>query len=181
MQWFLRLVWETGSNRAIAIVSFVLCAAFAGIGLVQAQTAKPKVDEKKVETKDEKSDEKKDDEKKEKYLTIHEAHESMEAVEKAWNKLKMNLRNKRGDVVAEQADLIAEHAAKFKKYDGEVLTGDEKGKKARDQKDFIKWLDEMEEGAKEISKQAAKSKPGSLPLIGKATRGHSTTRKHSRT
>ena len=148
------------SYRAIAACIVVLSLVFAGVGLVHAQTAKAKEDTKKEEKNDDKKEEKKDDEKKDevKYLTHEEAEETMETMEKAWNKLKMNLKNKRGDVVAEQADIIAEHAAKFKKYDGLVLTGDEKGKKARDQKDFTEWLDKLEEAAKEISKQAGKSK-----------------------
>ncbi|MCB9895302.1 MAG: cytochrome c [Planctomycetes bacterium] len=155
------------SYRVIAACLLVFSLVFAGVGLIHAQTVKGKEDAKKEDKKEEKKDEgktdegkdeKKDDEKEEKYLTHHEAEETMEAMEKAWNKLKMNLKNKRGDVVAEQADIIADHAAKFRKYDGEVLTGDEKGKKARDQKDFKEWLDKLEEAAKEISKQANKSK-----------------------
>lgn len=144
------------SYRIAAAVLLVLSLVLAGAGLIQGQDDKPK-EEKKEETKKEES--KKEGEKaEEKPLTSKEFHDLMEDMKKAWNRLKIHARNKMGDKAAEAADELAALAAKAKRYDGEVLTGENKGKKARDQKDYQDWCKAIEDAAKEYSAQAKKSK-----------------------
>lgn len=143
------------SYRFVAAVLLVLSIVFAGAGLVQSQDDKPK-EEKKEEGK--KEGEKDVEKAEEKPLTSKEFHDLMEDMKKAWNRLKIHARNKMGDKAAEAADELTALAAKAKRYDGEVLTGDNKGKKARDQKDFQDWCKAMEDAAKEYAAQAKKSK-----------------------
>ena len=157
------------SYRVLCACSLALCLIFAGAGLIQAQTAKSKDGDKASgkeadkdsEKKDEKKDEKdgeKDAEKKdeEKPLSHHDFEEVMEDIKTAWNKLKINARKKMGDKAAESADEIAKLAPKVLRYDGEVLEGDDKGKKARDQKDYKKFVEALKEAAEDYSKYAKK-------------------------
>ena len=91
-------------------------------------------------------------------LTSKEFDELMEEIKTSWNKLKINARKKMGDNAAECADEIAKASEKILRYDGEVLKGDEKGKKARDQKDFKEWVEALKEAAENYSKYAKKGK-----------------------
>lgn len=147
------------SYRLVAALLLGLSLVFAGASLVEGQSSKDK-EPAKEEGKDVKKDDKKEGEQKaeEKPLSAKEYNELMEDIKKAWNRLKIHARNKMGDKAAEAADELAELAVKARRYDGEVLTGDNKGKKARDQKDFQDWLKVMEDAAKEYSAQAKKGK-----------------------
>lgn len=142
------------SYRVLAALCLALSIAFAGIGMVQGQD-KGKEDSSKVEKKEdgEKKDEKKDEEKP---LTKEEFDKVMDEINTSWNKLKINARKKMGDKAAEAADDMAKASEKILRYDGEVLKGDEKGKKARDQKDFKEWVEALKEAAEDYSKYAKK-------------------------
>jgi len=143
--------------RVIAGLCLALCVIFAGVGIVQGQE-KGKDDAATVEKKDEKKDDAKEDAKdEEKVLTKKEFDELMDTVNTAWNKLKINARKKMGDKAAAAADEITEAAKQMLRYDGEVLNGDEKGKKARDQKDYKDWVKALEEAATDYAKFARKS------------------------
>lgn len=148
------------SYRVICASCLALCLVFAGAGFIQAQNAKPPVKKEEAKNEDKKDDEKKDpkDDAKdaEKPLTAKEFEEVMEDIKTAWNKLKINARKKMGDKAAEAADEIAALTPKILRYDGEVLTGDEKGKKAAEQKDFKKWVEALKKGAEDYSKYAKK-------------------------
>jgi hypothetical protein len=150
------------SYRVATAVLLVLSIAFAGAGLVQGQAETPKEEKKEEAKKDEaKKDEAgKEGEKaaEETPLTAKEFDTLMEDMKKAWNRLKIHARNKMGDKAAEAADELAALATKARRYDGEVLTGENKGKKARDQKDFQDYLKVMEDAAKEFAAQAKKGK-----------------------
>lgn len=142
------------SYRFIAACLLGLCVIFAGAGFISAQSKNAKKDDVKKEA------EKKDDEKKEeepKPLDKAEFDALMEEVKTSWNKLKINARKKMGDNAATCADELAAAAPKILLYDGLVLTGDKKGEKARDQKDYKDWVAELEKQAKEYSKHAKKS------------------------
>ncbi|MBZ0136625.1 MAG: cytochrome c [Planctomycetes bacterium] len=141
------------SYRMIAALCLMLAFTFAGIGLIQGQDQNK--DAKKEAKGDEKPD-KKDEKAEDKPLTKKEFDVLMEEIEDAWNKLKFDNRKKMGDKAAESADTIAEAAVKIMRYDGEVLKGDDKGKKARDQKDFKEWVEALEKAAKDYSKYAKK-------------------------
>jgi hypothetical protein len=147
------------SNRVAAVVLLVLSLAFLGAGLIHAQAAKkeePKAEDKKEEEKKEGD---KEEEKKEeiKPLTQKEMHDTMEAVEKAWNKLKIHARNKMGDKAAAAADEIAKLSADLLRYDGNMLEPENKEKKARDQQDYKDWVAALIKAAEEYSKHAKKS------------------------
>ncbi|MCZ7606322.1 MAG: cytochrome c [Planctomycetota bacterium] len=153
------------SYRIATAVLLALTIVFAGAGLVQGQSDKPTAEKKEVKKEETKKDEaKKDEANKEAEkaedppLTSKEFHDLMEDMKKAWNRLKIHARNKMGDKAAEAADELAALAAKARRYDGEVLTGENKGKKARDQKDFQDWCKAMEDAAREYAAQAKKSK-----------------------
>jgi hypothetical protein len=142
------------SYRVAAVVMLALSIAFLGAGLIHAQTAKK--EESKTEEKKEgdKEEEKKDEIKP---LTQKEMHDTMEAVEKAWNKLKIHARNKMGDKAAAAADDIAKLSADLLRYDGNMLETENKDKKARDQKDYQDWVAALIKAAEEYSKHAKKS------------------------
>lgn len=145
------------SYRIAAALCLMLSIAFAGIGLIQGQDKKdtPKDDRSEEPAKNggEKADEK---DAAEKPLSEKEFDALMEEIKGAWNKLKFDNRKKMGDKAAESGDTIAEAAAKIMRYDGEVLKGDNKGKKARDQKNFKEWVEALETAAKDYSKYAKK-------------------------
>lgn len=138
--------------RLFNLAMFFLAAsvALAGAGIVLGQTAQPVKDEKKEEKKDEKKPE-------EKPMTKAEYDELMEKeVKDAWNRLKINERKKMGEKAAEAADIIAKAAPKMLRYDGKVLAGENKGKLAREQKDFKQWVDDLKKHAEEFAKHARK-------------------------
>jgi cysteinyl-tRNA synthetase len=153
-------------NRLVAVFALVMCVIFAGLGFVNAQDKprddkaagkaeskkeQPKEEPKKEEPKEEPKDE-------EKPLTKKEFDDLMEEIKTSWNKLKINARKKMGDKAAENADEIAAVAKKILRYDGPVLEGDNKGKKAREQDDYQKWVEDLEKAAKDYAKHARKSK-----------------------
>jgi hypothetical protein len=140
----------------------VLSLAFLGAGLIHAQATKkeePKAEEKKDDKEAEKEGEKEGEGEKEeiKPLTKQEMHDTMEAVEKAWNKLKIHARNKMGDKAAAAADEIAKLSAELLRYDGNMLEPENKDKKARDQQDYKDWVAALIKAAEEYSKHAKKS------------------------
>jgi len=123
------------------LFAFALVFALAGVSLGQSSKT-PKKDETKED---------------EKPLTAEEMHEMMEEVEEAWNKLKIHARNKMGDKAASAADDIAKAGPKLLRYDGKVLTGDNKDKLAREQQDYKDWAAAMVKAAEEYAKYARKS------------------------
>lgn len=142
------------SYRLFAILCLALSVAFAGFSAVQGQDKVQKKDEKKDEKTEDKKDEAKEDEKP---LTKEEFDALMEEIKTSWNKLKINARKKMGDKAAENADEISKVSDKILRYDGEVLKGDQKGKKARDQKDFQDWVAALKKAAEDYAKHARKS------------------------
>jgi cytochrome c556 len=138
------------NHRLIAACLLALCVIFAGAGLISAQS---KNEAKKEDVKKDEKPAKEEPEPLEKA----EFDALMEEVKTSWNKLKINARKKMGDKAAECADELAAAAPKILLYDGLVLTGDKKGEKARDQKDYKDWVAELEKQAKEYSKHAKKS------------------------
>jgi hypothetical protein len=141
------------STRVAAAVLFALSLAFLGAGLIHGQTAKAK-EEPKAETKE---DGKEGEKEEIKPLSHKEMVETMESVETQWNKLKIHARNKMGDKAAAAADEIAKLAPELLRYDGNVLEGDNKDKKARDQKDYKDWVAALIKACEEYSKHAKKS------------------------
>jgi hypothetical protein len=144
------------SYRLFAGVFLALGLLCGGVSLVVGQAVGEKKEEKKEEKKDDSGD-KKDEAKEEKPLTNKEYLDLMESeVKDSWNKLKINHRNKRGEQAATAADNLAKAFPKLMRYDGEVLKGDNKGKKAREQKDFKGWADDLKTNAEEYAKHVRK-------------------------
>lgn len=77
-------------------------------------------------------------------------------INRAWSVLKINARKKMGENAAKGADDIAALAPKILRYEGPVLQGKNKGKPARHQKDFQKWVKELKEAAEDYAKHARK-------------------------
>ncbi len=140
------------SYRLIAGLFLALGLLCGGVSFVAGQAA-----EKKEDKKEEKKDEAKDEAKEEKPLTSKEYMDLMESeVKDSWNKLKIHHRNKRGEQAATAADTLAKAFPKLMRYDGEVLKGDNKGKKAREQKDFKGWAEDLKTNAEEYAKHVRK-------------------------
>jgi hypothetical protein len=144
--------------RLAAVLFLMVGLGLAGASLIYSQDNPPK-DEKQAEKQEEKKQEKKQEkvDDAEKPLTSKEYSALMEdEVKDAWNKLKINHRNKRGEQAAASADSLAGTSPKILRYDGEVLKGDNKGKKARDQKDFQGWAADLKKHAEEYARHARK-------------------------
>jgi hypothetical protein len=137
-------------------VFLTLCLAFAFAGVAPAFADNKKQDDKKEgEKKDDKKDGKREGEKKaDPPLTAKEFEDLMNDIQRAWNGLKIHHRNRRAEQAAQQADRIVELAEKGLRYDGEVLKGDNKGKKARDQADYKEWNEDMRKGAEDFARYA---------------------------
>lgn len=150
-----------GMMFVMAAVCLSLAVAL-GDSAAQGTTKKPAADPKKEvpkpeDKKEDAADEKKDEKKEDPPLTKAEFDTLMEEMKTAWNKLKLNAKKKMGDKAAENADEIVKTAEKLHRYDGEVLKGDNKGKKAREQKDWQDWAAALKKHAEEFAKHARKS------------------------
>jgi hypothetical protein len=142
--------WIAGAFLALGL----LCG---GVSLVVGQAAGEKKEDKQEDKKDDSAGDKKDEPKEEKPLTNKEYLDMMESeVKDAWNKLKIHHRNKRGEQAAGAADNLVKTAPKLMRYDGDVLKGDNKGKKAREQKDFKGWVDDLKTNAEEYARHVRK-------------------------
>lgn len=130
--------------------------AFAGLGVIEGQDTK-KEEAKPAEAKP-KEEAKENDGEEKKVLTEKEFDELMKKVKTAWGKLKKNARNKMGPNASKYAKELEELAPQMLKYDGPVLTGENKGKKARDQKDFKEFVKSLQTHAKEYIKQVDEGK-----------------------
>lgn len=128
---------------------FLLAAALGTFGVAQVlgQDAPPKPADKPAP--------KAAEEKKEPEVLDAEGFETlMDDIKDEWNKVKLNLKKKMADPAAAAAEALAKHAPNTLKYDGAVLDGDAKGKKAREQQDFKDWAKALEDAAKAFAKHA---------------------------
>lgn len=91
-------------------------------------------------------------------LTQKDYDQLMKDVKQAQGKMRATIRNKRGADAAAAADEMAGHAAKILLYDGDIAEGANKGKKARDQKDFQGWAGDLKAASEELAKQAKAGK-----------------------
>jgi soluble cytochrome b562 len=145
------------SYRFLASLLAVLAVAFLAAGVSQSQENKPQ-----DQPKDEKQDDtKRDDESKQKPeeppkpMTRKEFSVFMdEQVKGEWNRLRIMERRRMGERAAEAADKLVELAPQMLRYDGEVLRGESKGEKAREQKDFKDWVDSFRKQAEEYARLA---------------------------
>jgi hypothetical protein len=143
--------------RSIWGVFLVFGLLCGGMSLAIGQEAgegKPDKERVKEEKKEEPAAEEKAEEKP---LTDKEYGDLMDKqVKGAWNKLKINGRKKMGDQAAAAADELAKVAVQILRYDGQVLNGENKGRKARDQKDFKQWVADLKKYAEEYATHARK-------------------------
>jgi len=129
---------------ALCWVFLTLCLMFAAAGLTQVH----------ADDKGEKQEEKQPEKDENAPLTKKEFDETMEDIQRAWNRLKIQHRNRRAEQAAEQADIIAKSIEKVLRYDGDVLRGANKGQKARDQRDYQRWANDMKQGAEDFARHA---------------------------
>lgn len=159
-----------GVMQKVVAMLFVLATVCGGMSIALGNTAAQGTTKKPADTKketppkkdevkkdDAKNDAKKEEVKEEAPLTKAEFDTVMEEMKTAWNKLKLNAKKKMGEKAAENADEIVKAAEKLHRYDGEVLKGDNKGKKAREQKDWQDWSAALKKNAEEFAKHARKS------------------------
>lgn len=137
--------------RLVAGFLFVAALGVFGLAQVAGQGAPPQPAEKPAD----KPAAKPAEEKKEPEVLDAEGFETlMDDIKGEWNKLKLNLKKKTGEPAAAAADALAKHAPNVLKFDGPVLEGEAKGKKAREQQDFKDWVKALEDASKEFSKHA---------------------------
>lgn len=91
-------------------------------------------------------------------MTVEEYDGLMKKIKTAQGKAKANLKNKKGAETAAAADELAKLALEILRFDGNVEEGDNKGQKARDQKDFKEWAEALKKASENLSKAAKAGK-----------------------
>lgn len=141
--------------RKLAAVSLVLALLFSAAGLMTGQQSKGEEKEDKKQEGEGKEDSAKDSPADDAPLKNDDFTVFMDGeIKAAWNRLSINHRRKMADRAAEAADELIKLSAKVLRYDGEVLKGDNKGKKAREQADFKGWVADMKKHAETYAKHA---------------------------
>lgn len=151
------------NHRLLTMLFITLCLTFAGMSLVSGQEKEAEgagQEDAEGDTGEEKDQEGKDDEKAEdepEVMSDDAFHDFMEdTINHNWKRLKIDHRKKMADRAATAAENMKKAAPKILQYDGEVLRGNKKGEKARDQKDFQRWVKQFESDLEDYATQVRK-------------------------